>query len=426
MAKMLNGLYLEKVSRTNINKVLPRNGVYIFFDRTKTPIYIGKSVNLKSRLNSYISNPLKQKTKLMVSEAEYFTTIKVTSELEALLLEARLVGDYTPKYNIELKDDKSPLYIKITKDIYPQIILARKIDGKKDTREFFGPFPSSRNVKSTIKLLRKIFPFSQHKLGKKPCFYSQIKLCSPCPNMIEALEDEDLKRSCRKEYLINVRRLINILKGNFNKVQNDLLKEMKGLSVSEDFEEAHKVKEKLTRLEYITRPFTSPQYFINNPNLAEDIRYNEKQELFEILKPHLIIKNTSRIECFDVAHLAGSANTASMVTFVDGEPDKGLYRKFRIRQAKNQDDISSLKEVAKRRLNHLKDWGEPDLIIVDGGKTQVTVFYNEFRGSGIPTVGLAKRFETLIIPLNSTHLNFKEITLPRGNAKNLVVRLRDE
>jgi excinuclease ABC subunit C len=112
-----------------------------------------------------------------------------------------------------------------------------------------------------------------------------------------------------------------------------------------------------------------------------------------------------------------------MVTFINGDPEKKLYRHFKIYQQKGNDDISSLKEVAKRRKKHLKDWGKPDLIIVDGGKGQVAAFKQIFQDTGIPVIGLAKKEETLVIPSDSSYILVK---LKRGPEKNLVQRLRNE
>jgi len=115
--------------------------------------------------------------------------------------------------------------------------------------------------------------------------------------------------------------------------------------------------------------------------------------------------------------------TASMVTFVDGEADKSLYRHFKIRNSKKADDVAAMYEVAKRRIRYLADWGSPDLIVVDGGKAQVNAFKEIFSQKEIPVIGLAKRYETLIIP----HENiFKQIKLEKGPAKNLLQRIRNE
>ncbi|MFA5911883.1 MAG: hypothetical protein WC815_24150, partial [Vicinamibacterales bacterium] len=162
--------------------------------------------------------------------------------------------------------------------------------------------------------------------------------------------------------------------------------------------------------------------------LYEDVRESELRALKKILEASSIkIKSLTRIECFDVAHLQGTNASASMVTFLNGAPDKSLYRHFRIRQKKGQDDYESMREVAGRRKKNLDAWGKPDLIIVDGGKGQMSVFLKEFEAEQIPVVGLAKRLETLVIPVKTLGVNgIKEYRLPKGPALNLVQRIRDE
>jgi excinuclease ABC subunit C len=133
------------------------------------------------------------------------------------------------------------------------------------------------------------------------------------------------------------------------------------------------------------------------------------------------------VECFDVAHLAGANATASMVTFTNGEPDKTYYRHFRIRQGASQDDYASMKEVIARRKKHFTDWGRPDLVIVDGGKGQVSVFLRELQGEEILVIGLAKKFETLVIPTKVRNtINLSEFRLKKGCSLNFVQRIRDE
>ncbi|MFA6074188.1 MAG: GIY-YIG nuclease family protein [Candidatus Woesearchaeota archaeon] len=137
-------------------------GVYTFWKKN-LPIYIGKAVNLKSRLNSYLALNLGVKTSQMMSEANSVTYIQVTSDLEALLLESSLIKRCKPKYNIVLKDDKHALYIVITKEKFPRVLTSRKFGN-------YGPFPNSTNVKTILKMLRKIFPYSDHKLAKNHVF----------------------------------------------------------------------------------------------------------------------------------------------------------------------------------------------------------------------------------------------------------------
>lgn len=404
----------------NLKRNLPENpGVYIFWQKT-TPLYIGKAKNLKNRVQSYFSGELSSKTSRMVSEADSLTYIKVDSELESLLLEASLIRKNQPKYNSASKDDKHPLYIKITKEKYPRIITARKIE-EKDSLAFFGPFPSSGNVYSVLKMLRRIFPFSDHKVGKRPCLYSHIGLCNPCPNEIEKEKNEEIKKSLRGRYLRNIRMVKKVLSRRIDTVKRELEKNMRTLSEREKFEEALVLREQLERLDYITQPIIPAEYFLENPNLTEDLRKQELNNLKIILKNcKLKIVNLHRIECYDVAHLAGSSPAASMVTFINGELDKSYYRHFRIRKHNERDDLKSLREVARRRTKYFASWGKPNLIVVDGGKTQVNVFNSIFEKHYIPVIGIAKRFETLIFPKGA------EFRLKRSPALNLIQRMRDE
>jgi excinuclease ABC subunit C len=426
---MLSKLIKIKIT-PKIYKVLPKEpGIYIFRNIKGTPLYIGKSTNISSRVKSYFSLQLSSKTKKMVSEADWLSTIRVNSELEALLLEAKLVRKYQPFFNSQLKDDKNPIYIRITKEKYPQILTARKIERNEKNLAFFGPFPSSTNVTYVLKLIRRIFPYSQHKVGKRGCLYSQIGLCVPCPSVIDDEKDLGIKNDLYKKYIKNISYLRKILSGKLISVRNSLEAKMIKLSKRENFEEALKLRDQIKMLDYITQPVTHISEFLKNPNFLDDIREEERLSLQKLLNnfelPNL---NSSlrRVECFDIAHLSGSFPTASMVTFIDGEPDKSLYRHFKIRSTKKADDISSLAEVVRRRKLHFADWGIPDLIIVDGGKGQVSTFWYSLKDHSIPVVGLAKRFETLVIPTFSNgKLSFSEKKV-KGPALYFLQRVRNE
>jgi len=425
---------VEKLTQIQIKpdtwRGLPEGpGIYVFY-RDITPIYIGKAINLKRRVASYFDLDLEPKTARMISEANNLAFVRVTSELEALLLEAYLIRQYMPQYNIAAKDDKHPLYIAITKEKYPRIISVRKLvaNGNELTASF-GPFPSSANVRLVLRMLRRIFPYSDHKLGKRGCLYSHIGLCNPCPSEIEGIKNNELRIKLREQYLKNIRRIKAILSGKFGRVRDELEKEMEILSKSEKFEEAVDLRNKIKALDYITSPQMPTEFYMQNPNLYEDIRSKELKDLKEILtfKGASFKGSLRRIECFDIAHLSGTNPTASMVTFVGGEADKTFYRHFKVNQKKGNSDVDSLKEIISRRLKHLDDWGKPDLIIVDGGKPQVSTFYRALDETGIPVVGLAKRLETLVFPIKiEGTLSFKEYKLPRGPSLNLVQRIRDE
>ena len=375
-------------------------GVYLFW-QGKVPIYIGKAINLKNRITSYFDLKLSAKSAKMVESAERISIIKVASELEAVLLEASLIKKYQPKYNFIAKDDKHALYIKITKEKYPRVITVRKNDFPS-----FGPFPSSNKVYSTLRMLRKIFPFADHKLGKRPCIYSQIGLCHPCPNEIEGLGGKNIK-VLRKQYLKNIKNINLVLSGKSKSVVNSLNKEMKSLSENELFEKANEVRKQIENLNYITQKPTPENNFLVNPNLEEDIKREELKNLKEILN----IKSVHRIECCDISHISGFLPTASMITFIDASPDKSLYRRFKIISSKNN-DVLSMTEIAKRRLKHLKKWGVPDLIFVDGGKAQVNAFRKVFCRYQIPIVAITKGRESL--------------DFSKGPALNLTLRIRNE
>jgi len=424
---MLNRLEKHNKTKENLKLTPEVSGVYIFFQHKKNPIYVGKAINLRKRLSSYFSNAVFGKTKQMVGEADSFSYIRVSSELEALLLEAKLINKFMPRYNIELKDDKHPLYIKITKDYFPQVLTARKIDIE-NSMEFYGPFPSSTSVKTVLRLLRKLFPYAQHIPSKRPCLYSQIGLCSPCPTFIESIKDKNIKTVLTKKYKKNIKMISLFLSGNLKVIKKTLEKEIHRYVINEEFENAAIIRDKIKILDYITQPVTPIDRFIENPNFLDDIRGRELGELFNILKPYAgTSKVFSRIECFDVAHIGGTATTASMVTFVGGEPEKNLYRRFKIYQKRGNDDVASLREVAKRRVKHASDWGLSDLIIVDGGKGQLSVFLEAFSGQNCIIVGLAKREETLVIPVHEVGpTKYKLIKVPKGPALNLVQRIRDE
>lgn len=422
-----------KLKKILIQKDLSRNlpesaGVYVFFHNTQI-IYIGKAVDLKRRVSSYFDIKLLGKTKVMVKEATHLSFIKVSSELEALLLEARLIRKFMPRYNVAAKDDKNPLYITITGEKYPRVITVRKlIANNYSLNATFGPFPSSGSVRAVLKMLRRIFPYSEHKLGKRGCLYSHLGLCNPCPSEIERIKNNELRIMQRKEYLSNIRHLKSILSGKFLGVRSELVREMESNSKELKFEDSAEIRNKIKKLDYITQPQMPIDFYIENPNFYEDVRKKELKDLKTILENcKLQIVNCTRIECYDIAHLAGSNPTASMVTFIKGEANKKFYRHFRIRQLKGSSDVDSLREVIKRRLGHLESWGKPDLIIVDGGKPQVGVFVRELEKYGLPVVGIAKRLETLVIPFkDNATLKFIEFKLPRGPALNLIQRIRDE
>ncbi|HSX49208.1 MAG TPA: UvrB/UvrC motif-containing protein, partial [Candidatus Saccharimonadales bacterium] len=279
-------------------------------------------------------------------------------------------------------------------------------------------------TKQILRRIRKIFPFSTHLPTTKICIYKQLGLCDPCPSEIEKTQDMNQKKELRKKYLRNALNVKNLLMGKLGKVGEDLEKEIKEASKNERFEEAGELSRQLNLLKKVSvqTDFEIGEY-LANPNLTEDIREMEITELQKVLSNYFSnLSKPIRIECFDIAHLAGSYPTASMVTFVDGEAEKKFYRHFKIYQSKKRSDVDSMREVIKRRIKHLSDWGRPDLIVIDGGKPQLSKVHDLLEEEHLPFIGLAKRLETIVILAND---GFTEVRAD-GNYLHLLQRIRDE
>ncbi|MBI2268376.1 MAG: GIY-YIG nuclease family protein [Candidatus Blackburnbacteria bacterium] len=409
-------------------QILPKTpGVYTFKDKQGKVLYVGKSISVRDRVVSHLAAK-DGKSRAISENSTSVTSIPVTNELEALLLEAELIKKYLPPYNARAKDDKHALYIEITKEEFPRILTSRKEDNPISV--FFGPFPASSTVKQVLRQIRKIFPYcSQNPGAKKACFYSHLGLCDPCPASIRREADSGKRKQLKAEYAGNIRRIRLLLDGKKDTLQKKLEAEMKKQATFENFEKASFIRDQLRKLSYITQPYNKISLYLENPNLLQDIREKEMSLLYKYLRPYFAnLTLPRRIECFDVAHTGGEAATCSLVTFVEGEAEKNLYRRFRVRGLKTRDDFAMLSETVTRRLNHLKDWGTPDLILVDGGRGQVSVVRQVLDKNkvSIPVVGLAKRFEQVIIPLPFPQ-GFKVLRLSRDNpALMLLQRLRDE
>lgn len=375
---------------------------------------MGKAINLRKRVSSYFRNKdLGEKTKALVAQIAKIKTISVQSEVEAFLLEERLVKKYNPHFNIALKDDKSYPLIKITiKQKFPAVLTVRKKDDAKAL--YFGPYTSATSLKTVLKLLRKIFPYkSVENHGTRVCLYNHLGLC-PCP---ESTNDLDYKKT--------IKYIINFLNGNTKKVIKDLEKERESYSKTLDFEKASKIQRKIDAVNLITSPFYKPFVYEENPNFKIDLISQQLNSLIEILNKHNVnVKKLERIECYDISNISGKSATGSMVVLKNGEKDTNSYRRFKIKGFYNNkaNDFAMHQEVIRRRLEH-NEWQMPDLIVTDGGKGQVSSVLkvlNELN-IDIPLIGLAKREETIVTS------DLLEIKLPKDSkALLLIVKIRDE
>ena len=403
-------------------------GVYCFLDQNSSILYVGKAKDLKARVSSYFTNSsqLGEKTRLLVSQIEKIKITIVDSELESLLLESFYIKKFSPKYNIRMTDDKSYPLIRITlKDRYPAVLFARRIDDPQSV--YFGPFPNSRAVKLVLKTIRRVFPFvAVMNHPKKVCLYHHLGLC-PCPPVFAS---ESLRLSYRK----NIKRIIAMLEGKSKTIMQELEKERDKASHDEDFERATDLQQRIQALGYITQPFHRPFEYDLNPNLRTDVRARELNALKEALETNgLLVEKLDKIECYDISNIQGTNATGSMVVFVSGEKEGSLYRKYKIQREATPNDFASMEEVLTRRLKHT-EWKYPDLLIVDGGKGQITSALQAFHKAGvsIPLIGLAKREETIIIPKSSEipttdTAHFTEVSLPKNSpGLQLLMRVRNE
>lgn len=375
---------------------------------------MGKAKDLKKRVSSYFSNKdLGEKTRILISQIRRIKIIEVASEIEAFLLEERLIKKYKPHYNIKLLDDKRYPSLKITvKDQYPKVLLVRKQEA--DNARYFGPYTSATSLRTVLKLLRRIFPYQSvinhpHKL----CLYYHLSLC-PCPTVTK-------DQSYRK----NISHILSFLNGNKNLLLKDLTKEREKASIAEDFEKAKTIQQQIDSITLITSSFYQPFEYELNPNLRNDTVALTLQDLKETLNENDVpVLNLDRIECYDISNTSGLNATGSMVVFTNGEKDSSSYRRFKIKADYNNkpNDFAMMQEMLTRRLKH-NDWPKPSLIIVDGGKGQVSSAKEIIHSLklDIPFIGLAKREETIITS------ELSEIKLPRDSkALQLIMRLRDE
>ncbi len=388
-------------------------GVYMY-TRKGIPLYIGKSVNIKVRLLSHLENArTDEKEAKYVEGSDELTLYRTDSEFNALLLESHLIQKHKPKYNVRLRDDKSYLYIKITvKDEFPKVYHVRKEnDG---TSRYFGPFSSTFAAEQIIKTIRRVFPFcTQQKTGTRPCFYSKIGLCNPCPNVIQTQEQ-------KKIYRKNIRNVIRTLEGRSEVVQKELFKEMNTLSEHRRYEEALLIRNKLIMFENMF----AHRLYSNRDEEGYNRSAKNTDELVVLLRNYLPeLQSVRRIECYDISNLSQRQCTASMVVFIDGQIARGEYKKFKIRVPRNISDFAMLEQVIERRFRNR--WERPDLIVVDGGRPQVRIIRNKLKEIevAIPLIGIAKNPDRIVVGTSSL-----PTIRPRLNNSgfNLIQHLRDE
>jgi excinuclease ABC subunit C len=540
--------------RSQVETMPRKPGVYLMHDADDKVIYVGKAIDLRSRVRSYFqpSSWENEKVRSIASETAELEFIVTDSELEALILEANLIKQHRPRYNVRLKDDKRYPYIKITwADPYPKVFITRRME--QDGSRYFGPYTSSAAVHQTLDLLRRSFPYltcNREITGQdeRACLYHDIKLClGPC---IGAVTQE--------EYRAMIRGLARFLEGRSEEVMADLEERMHAAAEGLDFERAATLRDQLQSAQHIVErqkavsSITADQdvvafaredgdacmqvffirggkllgreYFVLEGTQDEDERevmaaflkqfyeeaayvpsevllparieealiieqwlkgkrgakvtlnvprrgqkrelvamaaenatetlaalraqwqadaHKSEQAMAEIQEALALPKSPARIECYDISTTQGTEIVGSMVVFVHGVPRKSDYRHFIVRSVHGQDDFASMREVLERRFRRwqmateetapggggkdVKGWAKlPDLLIVDGGKGQLSVAVEVLQAfdllDKVPVAGLAKQREEIFLPGKP-----KPVLLPRhSQGLFLVQRVRDE
>ncbi|MFH0805106.1 MAG: excinuclease ABC subunit UvrC [Patescibacteria group bacterium] len=518
-------------------QTLPQKpGTYIFKDAAGSILYIGKAIRLKSRVSSYWHRssqltPHKQQMVPLVKKVEYIIT---SSETEALLLESSLIRQHQPPYNIDLKDDKSFLYIKVAvREEFPRVFTVRRVT--RDGSRYFGPYTSAGAVRQTLHLLRKLFP---HRSFEQPATsYRQKYLVKRYPELMGPTDPA--------EYHQTIDRIIRFVRGDYQPIVSELRDRMAALSRQHQFERAAAIRDSLAAIEQLSerQKVVSPrledmdilsvardrnrgainlftvrhgkllgkqvftvqnvvgqgdaetvqafveQYYPQATDLPREVvvpatlpnqRLLERTFKFKLSVPqrgirrqylllgqenasqHLLQLRASwerdevraaralddfkklldlparprRIETFDISNIQGTDAVGSMIVFTDGMPDKKWYRKFKIKTVSGSNDPAMMAEIVSRRFQHLNtphskfkvqgtqnrvDWPKPDLVILDGGRGQLSTVLKKIKLS-VPVVALAKREEEVYLPGQATPRRFTD----GSAALFLIQRMRDE
>jgi excinuclease ABC subunit C len=398
-------------------------GVYLMKDSAGRVIYVGKAKNLRARAGSYFLKGalVERRTAEWVQEIADVDFVECDSDVDALLMEARLIKDVQPKYNKELKDDKTFPYLMITtREDFPRVEVTRKppVRGVR----LFGPFANAGALRGAVQVLQRIFKFRTCSLDIddgderwrwfRPCLLASIQQCTAPCNL----------RISKEEYRKDIDRLIRFLEGGKVRLLSEMKGEMEQLAKELKFEAAARLRDEIKLLERLDRrgdidTNAQPEVFYIDP----------KKGLAGLKKVLKLAEQPRTIEGVDIAHLGGGQTVASVVQFLDGLPFKPGYRRYKIAGVQGVDDFRSIHEVIARRYRKLSDENEvfPDILLIDGGKGQLNAALAAFRDQEItpPTLlSLAKQEEEIYLPGESEPLKLSRHSF----ALRLLQYVRDE
>ncbi len=358
--------------KEKIKKAPQKPGIYIFKNKAGKFLYIGKSGNLRNRVRQYLkTDPQRPFSKYLLDEIKKVDFKTTGSEIEALILESKLIKEKSPKYNVMLRDGKQYFFVGITNDPFPRLFLTHQ---PYKGAEFIGPFTDGSALKTTLRLLRKVFPYCTCK-QKHHNFCLNYHI-GKCPGYCCLKENQNAKIK-NQNYQKNIKAIKTILSGRKNSVVKNLNKRLNLLAEKQDFEKAIELRSKIEKLE---RVFENAKIIQNSYFIIHDSKgLAEKKDILKKLKQIFKLPGVPhRIEGYDISNIQGKNAVGAMVVFTDGQSDKNEYRKFKIRFKKTSglpageaDDTAMLKEILLRRFKH-PEWPKPDLILIDGGKGQLS------------------------------------------------------
>jgi excinuclease ABC subunit C len=458
--------------RKKLGTLPHKPGIYLMRDRFGTVIYVGKARDLRKRVSHYFQPSRRMgwdlKFKALTDAIHDFDFHVVRSEPEALLLEGKLIKEFHPRYNISFRDDKQFLMLKVNlNDPIPRLTLTRV--KQEDGARYFGPFPNSGALRSTLALVRRQYhlrgcrPLTPTERDYKHCLYGHLKYCTaPCIGNVG-----------REEYLGQVTAACDFLAGQCAEMQEQLGEEMKKAAAAQEYERAAELRDLLADLRHTTKKVSRFERVPYSLPMALDA----DKDLVELAKELGLAAPPQRIEGIDISNISGTFKVASLVSFRNGRPDRANYRRFKIKTVEGQDDFASVAEVVRRRYTRVLKESKvqslkskvpesvaaepeitsaspgsgqpspatenasrithhasritppppslPDLLLIDGGKGQLGAARTELEKLGlghIPTIGLAKEFEEIYRPGEKEPLRLSR----DSGALKLLQRVRDE
>jgi excinuclease ABC subunit C len=398
-------------------------GVYLMKDAAGRVLYVGKAKNLRNRTAHYFTKAARDdvRTRDLVPLIADIDFVQADTEVDALLMEARLIKDIQPRFNVDLKDDKSFPYLQIRiREDFPRVEFTRA--PRRKGVKLYGPFTSAKSLRAAIQVLQRIFQFRTCKLDIdaddqrwrwfRPCLLHSIQQCTAPCNF----------RVSKEDYRRQIKSLILVLEGKKGRLIRRLAAEMAQASAALQFERAARIRDEIQALQ--------------NLNLRGRVDKDVQPEVFQIdpkkglrgLKQVLGLGEVPRtIEGIDIAHLGGNETVASLVSFIDGLPFKPGYRRYRIKSVQGVDDFASIREVVTRRFRRLanEETAFPDILLIDGGKGQLNAALDAFRLLHVEPpclISLAKQEEEIYRPGEAEPLRLSR----HAAALRLLQYVRDE